>query len=219
MTHFSATYGMVGIGIAAAIGFVLALNFLSSSTIGGTSGINESPQVKDSQPSTFSLKQQNAPQPSLDNNSGEDVSTFAGPSSQSTARIEAGTTNESGSPTLTSLIALTGTSERISEVTKDMEFKLGAPVFIQANFENHNEAAISNHTIVIDIKSNDGGENESIANFRGDIAAGSSIAIESYWKPAKVGNYIVTVFSMTLEEQTATVPVSPVAAIPIKVVQ
>ena len=207
---------MIGVGIAAAIGFVFALSFLAST--GG--GLNHVPEQEQSQPSTFSLKQQNAQPPSSDNNSGDRASTFTAPVNQSTAKMEAGTVNESSiRPTLTSLVALTGTGKRISEVADGMEFKLGIPVFIQANFENQNGAEISNHTIIIDVKSRDGAGNESVANFRGGIAAGSSASIESYWQPAEAGDYVVTVFSMTPEDLTSTVPISPAVAITVRVVQ
>jgi hypothetical protein len=219
MVHFSTAYGMVGVGIAAAIGFVFALNFVASTG----RELNQIPPPEQSQPSTFPLKQQNAPSSpssSSENNPGEGASTFTSPDKQNAARIEADRISESSiRPTLTSLVALTGTGKRISDVADGMEFKLGIPVFIQGNFENQNGEAISNHTIIVEIKSKDEASNESVANFHGDIAAGSSITIESYWQPAKAGDYIATIFSMTSEDMTSTTPASPILAIPIKVVR
>jgi hypothetical protein len=209
MTHFSATYGMVGVGIAAAIGFVFALSFVSST---GTVGVN--PQAEQSQASNLSLKE---PEPSANDQAGQ--SNLSVPFGEEPS-IGTRMLNQSNiHPTFISAAALTSNRDFISEITDGMQFKQDAPVFIQANFENQNDEEILNHTILIGIKSNDGTTSESIANFHGDIAAGSSFAIELYWQPTKEGDYVVNVFSMTPEDLTSTMPVKPLASIAVRVTQ
>jgi hypothetical protein len=54
------------------------------------------------------------------------------------------------------------------------------------------------------------------ANFQGNIAANSNIALELYWTPSP-GDYTLLLFSATPEDLVSTVPVEPTAAISIQV--
>jgi hypothetical protein len=228
MTHLSASYAMVGVGIAAAIGFVFALSLISPSIRGGTGGLTENPPGEQSEQSTFSLKQQqNLPQPlagdNNNNTTGESQNIPSAPNGEgASSSMLAGMINQSNiRPTLASVVALKSTGERISKITDGMHFKQGVPIFIQANLENQNPAAtVSNHSIIIGIKGTEGTRvSQIVATFRGDISPNSNVSIECYWQPTGTGKYIVSVFSMTPEDLTLTVPAQPVVAIPVVVVQ
>jgi hypothetical protein len=54
----------------------------------------------------------------------------------------------------------------------------------------------------------------------GDVAAppGKTVALEQLWVPERAGNYTIMIFSLTDADLKSTMPVSPVAAIPVKVV-
>jgi hypothetical protein len=221
MTNFTKMYGMVGVGIVAAIGFVFALSYLSPS--GGSS--NQTPISEQPSPSIFSLKHDNSLQPlSTDNNSEERANIFSSPRDQGAAKkMETSGINESDSSsdgdglTLTSLVALTISHEIISEINNDMEFKVGVPVFLHANLQNPDVNARSNLTIIIDVKPRGQITNESIAEFHGDINTGSNIAIETYWQPTSKGDYVITVYMMSVEKMASSVPVAPTIIVPVKV--
>jgi hypothetical protein len=221
MTRFSAMYGMVGIGVVAAIGFVFALGLISPSINGGPGGLNENPQSQQQQPLTSSLKQQTQSQPLSGVNISDERQGPSSPNSQgafSAMQTEMG--NQSDAlPTLISVVALSSTGELISEVSDGTQFKQGVPFFVQANFENKNEATILNHSIIIAIKAEKATNDETMATFHGDIASSSSLNLESYWQPTEPGNYVVSVSSMTGNEMNSTEPVKPMASIAIKVVQ
>ena len=131
-------------------------------------------------------------------------------------------------PTLTSLVALNTNKEVIGEIVPEMQFKLGAPVLIQANFANNNEVEILQHTISMEVKSQNGNSsmtalqdsgNENFASFKGDIAKGANIALDLYWQPSRTGEFTILVFATTLEDSTSTIPTAPVAAIPVRVIE
>src|SRR5437868_15067171 len=120
MTRF-ATYGMAGIGIAAAIGFVFALSFASNNNALLT---GSNPAQQPLAPSPFSTLQKNQP-----SSGGEGLSyDNASSGGQGTAaRMTASINNESDAdnqqartdlrPTLTSLAALNNSGEAINEIT------------------------------------------------------------------------------------------------------
>ncbi|HEX2557613.1 MAG TPA: hypothetical protein VHK86_04765 [Nitrososphaera sp.] len=214
MVNFT-TYGMAGIGIAAAIGFVFALSILSNN--------NTLPAGPDSAPQPLSTLQQKSQPPEEGNASYGNAPL---PDEGSAAKMQAAINNESTAdnqlatdarPTLDSIVALNGSREIIGEVAPQMEFKLGSPVFIQANFANNNEADITQHAITMDLRSQNGGD-ENTVSFNGGIARGTSIALEFYWQPDRTGDFTIVVFSMTPGDLHSTQPVKPVAAIPVRVV-
>jgi len=217
-TNFSKSYGMAGIGIAAAIGFVFALSYVSPSG----SGLNQTPLQEQSSQSNFALKQDNsAPQPpsSSDHVSGDGASSaFSAPADQRTFRIESSRSNNSANGlTLTSLVALTGSREVISEISDGLEFEPGAPVFIQANLQNPGADSMSNLTITLDVKSEGHMAEENMAEFHGDINAGSSTTLESYWQPANPGDYTITVLAMSADELSSSIPAPPLMIAHVKV--
>jgi hypothetical protein len=217
MTNFSKTYGMAGIGIAAAVGFVFALSYLSPSG----AGLNQTPLQEQPSQSTFSLRQDNSPQPpsSSDNTSGDGASsTFSAPADQGTSKIESSRLNNSDSGlALTSLVALTGSHEVIGEVSDGLEFKPGVPVFIQVNLQNSGVDSMSDLTIILDVKPQGENANENIAEFHGDVNAGSAASIESYWQPTSAGDYLITVMTISGGELASTIPAAPIAAIHVRV--
>lgn len=214
------TYGMAGIGIAAAIGFVFVLSFL------GNNGAVDDGEIL----STTPTEQQRTGEPLANQESGGDESMaakdFAGEMDSAPAGESAMMISDLR-PTLTSIVALDGNRETIGEVEPGMEFEAGAPVLIQANFANENPQVISDHFIAMSIRNAGGSETseqleepfEHAANFQGNIAANSSIALELFWTPQRAGDYTLLLFSMTPGDQSSTVPVEPAAAITIAVIE
>lgn len=216
MVNFT-TYGMAGIGIAAAIGFVFALSILSNN--------NTLPTGPESSQPLSTLQQKSQP-PGEEGNASYGNAPM--PDEGSAAKMQAAINNESSAdnqqanarPTLNSIVALNGSRGMIGEVVPQMEFKLGSPVFIQANFANNNEADITQDTITMGLRSQNGGDlrDENVVSFNGGIARGSTIALEFYWQPDRTGDFTIVVFSMTPGDLESTQPVKPVAEIPVRVV-
>lgn len=215
------TYGMAGIGIAAAIGFVFALSFLVNN------GAIDDGEILQSNAPT---EQQRTSEPLSDQESGDDASTSAKDSGGEMDSAPAGQTAMMLTdlrPTLTSIVAMDSSREVIGEIEPGMEFKVGEPVLIQASFANENPDVISDHFIAMSIRnaggsetlSQDGEPFEHAANFKGNIAANSSIELELYWTPQRAGNYTLLLFSVTPADLTSTVPVQPAARIPISVIE
>ena len=215
------TYGMAGIGIAAAIGFVFALSFLVNN------GAIDDGEILQSNAPT---EQQRTSEPLADQESGDDASTSAKDSGGEIESAPAGQTAmmlTDLQPTLTSIVALGSSREVIGEIEPGMEFKVGEPVLIQANFANENPDVISDHFIAMSIRNAGGSETLSqegepfdhAANFQGNIAANSSIALELYWTPRSAGDYTLLLFSVTPDDLASTEPVRPAAVISITVVR
>ena len=215
------TYGMAGIGIAAAIGFVFALSFL------GSNGAVDDDQILQS---NAPIEEQRATEPVPDQESGGDASMFAKDSSEAMDSAPAGQSAMMQldlRPTLTSIVALDSSRELVGEVEPGMEFKAGEPVLIQASFANENLDVISDHFIAMSIRSAGGSETLSqegepfdhAANFQGNIAANSSVALELYWAPQNAGDYTLLLFSVTPDDLASTEPIKPEAVISISVVE
>ncbi|MGI0037430.1 MAG: hypothetical protein ACRD99_03640 [Nitrososphaera sp.] len=215
------TYGMAGIGIAAAIGFVFVLSFL-----GNNSAVDDGDILQSNAP----IEQQRTSEPLADQESGGDASMSA---KDSAGEIDSAPAGQSAMmldlrPTLTSVVVLDKSRELIGEVVPNMEFKAGEPVFIQASFSNGNPDGISDHFIAMSIRNAGGSETlaqdtgepfDHAANFQGNIAANSSIALELYWTPQRAGDYTLLVFSTTPGDLSSTEPVEPTVAISIAVIE
>ena len=218
------TYGMAGIGIAAAIGFVFALSIFGSNSGIISANLEQSRQEKTNEPTSQEA-----------NNNGAS-SLFAKSTDQSTSPQESLSLNQQElssadlRPTLESIIA-TDTSRSVSsEIVPEMQFEVHKPVLIQAKFANQNDESVKNHAINLNIRSgavdNDsslemteqGQRYEQASNFRGDIVARGNIELELYWNPDTPGDYTILLFSNTPLELAAQEPVRPVAIIPVKVV-
>jgi len=218
-----ANYGMAGIGIAAAIGFVFALSVASNNNALLTGSV---PAQQSTAPySTMTPKIQ--PQPdNTSTPSGEGTAAKMAASNESFADSQTARTDLR--LTLTSVVALNAISrEIISVVTPQTEFKLGAPVFIQANLANGNENEISQQTVVVRVNSYNGNNslaadtaqnsgNENIVIFKGDVAKGANISLDLYWKPSRAGEFTILVFSNTPEDSAST---APIATIPVRVIE
>ncbi len=208
------TYGMAGIGIAAAIGFVFVLSFLGSNDDPGISErvVPVAPELMDQQSTGKQL-------------TGE---TDFGDSSQVAKGTEA--TDEPGEsasmiqdlrPTLTSIVALDENREVMGEIVSDMEFETGTPVVLRASYTNQIEGIIADHFIAISIRQAGEGDippqPEHGASFQGDIASTNTISLELYWTPQGAGNYTLLLFSATPANLASTVPVKPELSVPIRV--
>lgn len=194
MTNFS-TYGLMGIGIASAIGFVFALSFLG----------NNAALTEERQEESFLLTSQ------LDDQRAVSDSQEGAPESLMMQQAE------DLRPTLASIIALKSSREVIGEVIPQMQFEINKPVLIQANLVNPHEAEIRQHAIILGIRASEDGFDEQLVNFQGDIAGSGNTTLELYWIPDREGDYTLLLFSVTPDDLASAEPAKPIAEIPIKV--
>jgi len=199
------TYGMAGVGIAAAIGFVFALSFL-----GNNSAVDDGASLQSEAPEDLQRMSEPAPE------SGDDASTFAKDSAEESGAAPAGESammQADSGPVLTSIVALDGNRGFIGEVVPGMEFEAGQPVLIQASLANGGPEVIANHFVAMSIQeSSDAQSLAGAANFHGAIAANSSVALELRWIPQS-GDYMLVLYSAASESDAG----EPDAEIPIKV--
>jgi len=119
------SYGMAGIGIAAAIGFVLAL-----SAFGGNLGI-----VPAHDGNLQTLQQKADEVAPSDQSAGNNaVSQFAKGAERSGQPQDNATSDNR--PVLVSITVLNASREKIGELVPQMQFHQGSPVIIQSKFEN-----------------------------------------------------------------------------------
>ena len=216
------TYGMAGIGIAAAIGFVFALSFLGNNNGAVDDGqlLQSSAPADETQRMAEPLADQEsggAGDSSLAKDSGGE--TFAGPANES-AMMQLDLR-----PTLVSVVALDNSREQIGEVVSDMEFKAGQPVLIQATFANENFDAIGDHFIAMSVRNAEAGETllleggqlEDGANFQGSILPNSTIVLELHWNPQSPGDYKLLLFSATPNDLDTGEGIVPTASVPLHV--
>lgn len=203
-----ANYGMAGIGIAAAIGFVFALSMLSTNpTINANYAKvqeqNGDPRSDSSQ--SLSMEQQNTNEPS----SADEAVDGAG--SSSLAKSEEVPIRQED----LSIIALSDAREVMGEVESGMQFVTNEPLFIQANVANPSEITRQDRFIALAIKNGvyDKSvtqympqQDDKLTTFRGDIAA-SSIELELYWNPERAGTYTIVLFSGDSLEPVAMIPI------------
>ena len=226
MGKFS-TYGMTGIGVAAAIGFVFALAVLNNSQNVGTP---ELAHLKvETQPgavsSFFFDQDQNADERALAGASDsqpmqQEESAGAADSSQT----DMATLQQEGQelrPALISVVAFNGTNgEVMSDVVQDSRFALGKPVFIQARFTNPSESDMVDHTLVMTLSRSGSSDNLlEAANFRGDIRANGNVNLEFYWNPDIEGTYMLNIFSLTPTELSDMSSAEPLFSISIEGLQ
>lgn len=121
---------------------------------------------------------------------------------------------------LTSVTAYTTAHEVIGAVVPGMEFANGEPVFVQSVFSNPYAAPVSPFILSSTIRDQSPDPlPDQYASVTGDAALhGKTIALEQLWVPERAGGYTVLIFSLTDADLKSTIPVSPVAAIPVKVV-
>ncbi|HXG07258.1 MAG TPA: hypothetical protein VNI77_08040 [Nitrososphaera sp.] len=208
MARFPA-YGMAGVGIAAAIGFVFALTLLNNNP-----AIN--PELSDQrQEEAITFRQTNE----ADSNGigRDDASKLADDQEQSAQLMMRQEEDVNVPPMLTSIMASDAkTGEVIGEVTPGMLFVLNEPVVIQANFVNQNE--VSGHLITLAISKNDDRNSQpayhNAANVRGTIGAGSDFMLELYWNPTSTGEH-----TLILSIESVGKSAQPLAEIPIRVVE
>jgi hypothetical protein len=238
MANFS-TYGMAGIGIAAAIGFVFALTVLNSSAPLDTSQTGSSKlsqrqsETQPEGPSSFFLEQdmrladqQDRSQGSAAPLSKEQSADAGADSPQENALLQEESTELH--PSISSVIAVNGTSGQvIGEIVPEMAFAIGEPVFIRVQLINPYESEIADHTIVLSVARSGDEEGpqkagngtlsyERVANFRGDIAANGSVALEMYWNPDQEGEYRLLLLSVTSYDLSDPDKIEPILSIPIK---
>jgi hypothetical protein len=240
------TYGMAGVGIAAAIGFVFALTVLNSNNNNPINTGTDNPEVAqrlETQPneasSFFFEQQQQEQEPIADG--GQQTGDA---SAQSKERDQAAGSDLSQQemtilqqeatdlrPTLSSLVSVNGTTgEVITEVVPGLLFALGKPFFIQAHFTNPNEKDVPDHTLVMTLAHNGTGGDAAeqpasddnmlvqAASFRGDISANENVDLEFYWNPDTEGEYVLVIFSLTPTELSERESSEPVLSVSIQAV-
>ncbi len=202
-------YGMAGIGIAAAIGFVFALTLLSSNPAVNPELTNQP------QDDATSFRQASEPDSSAKEKSNtSELVDGEGGSAQLMMQQDGGINVP---PALASITALdAGTGQLIGEVAPGMVLDANQTVIIRANFVNQN--AVANHLITLAISKNDTYNSQSVydkaANLRGNIGADSNLMLELYWNPSTAGGY--TVILLTTDADGSE---EPIAEIPIRVVE
>jgi hypothetical protein len=240
------TYGMAGVGIAAAIGFVFALTVLNSNNNPIDTG-TDNPEVAqrlETQPNEassffFEQQQQREQEPIADG--GQQAGDA---SAQSKERDQAAGSDLSQQemtilqqeatdlrPTLSSLVSVNGTTgEVITEVVPGSLFAVGKPFFIQAHFTNPNEKDVPDHTLVMTLAHNGTGGDAAeqpasddnmlvqTASFRGDISANENVDLEFYWNPDIEGEYVLVIFSLTPTELSERESSEPVLSVSIQAV-
>jgi len=201
------TYGMAGVGIAAAIGFVFVLSFF-----GSQGGVDDG-QLLQSNESAFEQQR----------TATEDQSQFAkdtvgadAPASESADIMQL-----SSAPVLNSIVALDANGELLGEVVPGMEFEAGQPVVIRASFANHNDAAAADYYMSLSVRSSDttaqDGRLSNSASLRGDIGPQSLSELELSWFPQAAGEYTLQVF--VAQGGRADIDQESAATIPITVLQ
>lgn len=234
------TYGMTGIGIAAAIGFVFALTLLNNTNPLDTPGIDDpelnqlnqrQAETQPSAPSSFFLEQQD---PIADGESGPDSAVQLtkqqdAPAGADSAQQEMALSQEEAGglrPILFSLAAINGSSGKvIGEIEPGSQFAIGKPIFIQAHFINPNETEIPDHTLILSltrigtidaVKPPNGPEFEQAANYRGDVGTDGNMKLELYWNPDRAGEYNLQVLSATPADLSETDAIDPILSLTIK---
>ena len=202
------TYGMAGVGIAAAIGFVFVLSFF-----GNQGGVNDGQLLQSNE---SALDQQRA--------ATEDESQFAkemdganAPASESADMMQL-----SSAPVLNSIVALDANGELLGEVVPGMELTADELVVIRASIVNQNDFDTGKYHITLGVRAS-GEELSRSANdpfmdaavMHGVVSATSVVELEMYWVPQSAGDYTLQVY-MTPDELAGNGS-GPVAEIPITV--
>lgn len=208
------TYGMTGVGIAAAIGFVFALTILNNTNPLGTGDEELVRQTQPNADSAFLFRQE--PPANADDNAAQK----SAPSSQQEMTMLQQTAELR--PVLLSVNAVDGTTEAVTEVAPGSRFALGRPYFVQAHFVNPNAMAVRDQTLIMNLEHNGIGNSVNgtlleAANFRGDIGANQNLDLEFYWNPDAEGDYTLLVFSLTPSDLPGG-SAEPILSIPIQAV-
>lgn len=229
------TYGMAGIGIAAAIGVMFALSILNAN-VPLDMPQNDNPQLAQRQvetqpsaPSSFFIEQETPAAVQEEDGAALFSKEQSADTEEDLQQGEMAMLQQEPAtdlqPTLSSLTAVNGTSGQVmGEVESGMVFAVGEPAFIRAHFINPTDSEIIDHMIVLSLARN-GSEDasqsdtralsyESAANFRGDTGASGNVELELYWNPDSEGEYVLFILSLTpasLSEPGATEPLLSVA--------
>lgn len=122
---------------------------------------------------------------------------------------------------LSSLRAYTPIHELIGDVVPQMEFKKGEQVLFNATFANPSaDKRLEGFVLTLGIR--DENENpvpDDISIVTGDTMPGGTISVEHSWRPEKVGDYSIMIFSLGGSDLKSTMVVGPAAVIPIRVVK
>lgn len=212
------TYGMAGIGIAAAIGFVFVLSFLSSNN-----GAVDDGQLQSSAPAD---EQARMAEPLADQEAGDTSMQAKNVPEEGAESAPAGSAmmTMDASPVLSSVVALDASRELIGEVVPGTEFKVGQPVILQISISSQSESITHGNSVTMGIRdiSAEQGQAQPVpfvgaAHMQGDIAPNNSALLELYWTPARAGDYDLLVYLGGPELTAPDEAIEPASAIPISV--
>jgi hypothetical protein len=209
-------YGMVGIGIAAAVGFVFALSLLSNSGIIGNGGSQQPADELQQQKRESTNSEEDAATLQSDDGQANMKATTTAPADNDSGALEMQAATGNLKPALASLVVLNSQREVLEEVREGMEFKAGEAVFIQGIMHNPHGIELPQQSISLTIvKGENGEEPEGIATFNGIIPVDGNVAVDLYWKPVAGGDYRIT---LSLDDDNNDNPAEPVAAVQVRVV-
>jgi hypothetical protein len=211
------TYGMAGIGIAAAIGFVFALSFL-----GSNNGAVDDGQLLQSAPAD---EQQRMAEPLADQEAGDTLQAKNVPEEEAeSAPAGSAMMTMGANPMVSSVVALDGSRELIGEVVPGTEFKVGQPIILQISISSQSESITHGNSVTMGIRdiSAEQGQAQPVpfvgaAHMQGDIAPNNSALLELYWTPARAGDYDLLVYVGGAELTAPDEAIEPASAIPITV--
>lgn len=101
-------------------------------------------------------------------------------------------------------------------LSENQEFKLGQPVYITANLTNPDT---SSHDFIIASEVRGPVGTAAGSHIRATIGGSGYVSVDVYWKPDQVGDYDVLVFQLPVEKLNRGPVMSPIAHIPIKVME
>src|SRR5881628_1706076 len=141
------TYGMAGIGIAGAIGFVFSLSIFSANSGIINTNLEQSRQEKTNEP-TGQKAGNNGAAPLFGKSTDQPASPQENLSSNQQVQFSLDLR-----PTLESILATDQSRLISSEISPGMQFEVHKPVLILAKFANQNDGLVKNHTISLNIRS------------------------------------------------------------------
>jgi hypothetical protein len=121
-----------------------------------------------------------------------------------------------------SLSAYDSNHDYLGKINDGATFKLGKPVFVQANltWTRDLNGIYCNYTVIIEIRNSDSLETVVLSSVQTDSAslASNNLAIETYWMPNQKANYTLLIFLQKSEDLFKTPIQSPAVSVNIHVI-
>jgi hypothetical protein len=133
----------------------------------------------------------------------------------------AGENMEMQCSSLASLSAYNSSHDYLGKIKDGTTFKLGEPVFLQANFTSTQDlnGIYCYYTVIIEIRNSDSLETVVLSDVQTNSGAWATnnLAIETYWKPNQKANYTILVFLQKSEDIFKTPVQTPVVSVRVHV--